>query len=169
MVVLSVCIDDTDGNADCDTDILGDSDGELDEDKVSCGVDDTLCVELTLGVDVIVTESLYDNVFIIVLLGVIVLDFFDVNVYVGVTVCVTPVGNVVMLGVPVFATDGVTDTEFITDELRVINDEGLDDCDFVIIPVLVIDKETLLDDVGFVLSVTVVEDDADLLVLAEAV
>ncbi len=167
--VLSVGIDEIDGYTDCDTDILDDSEGELVEDKVSSGVDDTLCVELTLGVVEIVAESLYDNVFTIVLLGVVVLDLSDVNVYVGVTVCVTPVGNVVILGLPVLTTDCVTDVVLSTVELRVIDGEGLDDCDFVINAVLVIDTETLPDDDGFLVSVTVVEDDADLLDLEEDV
>ena len=44
-----------------------------------------------------------------------------------VTVSVTPVGNVVILGVPVFACDTVTECEFVTVEQGVGGDERLDD------------------------------------------
>jgi hypothetical protein len=43
------------------------------------------------------------------LLAVFVGDSAPLNVFVTVTVSVTPVGNVVILGVPVFACDTVTE------------------------------------------------------------
>ena len=46
------------------------------------------------------------------LLPVFVGDAAPLNVFVTVTVSVTPVGKVVILGVPVFACDTVTECEF---------------------------------------------------------
>jgi hypothetical protein len=54
-------------------------------------------------------------------------DAAPLNVFVTVTVSVTPVGKVVILGVPVFACVTVTECEFVTVEQRVRGDEGLDD------------------------------------------
>jgi hypothetical protein len=54
-------------------------------------------------------------------------DAAPLNVFVTVTVSVTPVGKVVILGVPVFACDTVTECEFVTVEQRVGRDERLDD------------------------------------------
>jgi hypothetical protein len=54
-------------------------------------------------------------------------DAAPLNVFVTVTVSVTPVGKVVILGVPVFACDTVTECEFVTVEQRVRGGEGLDD------------------------------------------
>ena len=53
----------------------------------------------------------------------------------------TPVGNVVMLGVPVLAIDCVTDLEFVTVVVLLIGGERLDDCDLVIRLVELCDKE----------------------------
>ena len=60
-------------------------------------------------------------------LPVFVGDAAPLNVFVTVTVSVTPVGKVVILGVPVFACDTVTEREFVTVEQRVTGGEGLDD------------------------------------------
>lgn len=54
-------------------------------------------------------------------------DAAPLNVFVTVTVSVTPVGNVVILGVPVFACDTVTECEFVTVAQRVRRDDRLDD------------------------------------------
>jgi len=61
------------------------------------------------------------------LLPVFVGDAAPLNVFVTVTVSVTPVGKVVILGVPVFACVTVTECEFVTVEQRVRGGEGLDD------------------------------------------
>ena len=61
------------------------------------------------------------------LLAVVDDDATPLNVFVTVTVSVTPVGNVVILGVPVFACVTVTECEFVTVEHRDTGGEGLDD------------------------------------------
>ena len=63
----------------------------------------------------------------ILLLAVVEEDATPLNVFVTVTVSVTPVGNVVILGVPVFTCDTVTECEFVTVEQGVGGDERLDD------------------------------------------
>jgi hypothetical protein len=82
---------------------------------------------------------------------------------------VTPVGNVVILGVPVLAIDCVTDLEFVTVVVLLIGGDGLDDCDLVIRLVELCDTEmrAVCDCLG--LNETVVEDDSELLVLADGV
>ena len=67
----------------------------------------------------------------ILLLSVFVGDATPLNVFVTVTVSVTPVGKVVILGVPVFACVTVTECEFVTVEQRVIGGERLDETDLV--------------------------------------
>ena len=81
----------------------------------------------------------------------------------------TPVGNVVILGVPVLAIDCVTDLEFVTVVVLLIGGDGLDDCDLVIRLVELCDTEmrAVCDCLG--LNETVVEDDSELLVLADGV
>lgn len=89
------------------------------------------------------------------------------DVYVVVTVSVTPVGKVVILGVPVFTIDCVTDLVFVTVAHLVTRVDGLDVWDFVIIPDLVILDDIRLLNVSFTLDDTVVDDDGDLLFLEE--
>ncbi len=60
-------------------------------------------------------------------LTVVDADATPLNVFVTVTVSVTPVGKVVILGVPVFACVTVTECEFVTVEQRDTGGEGLDD------------------------------------------
>ena len=76
-----------------------------------------------------------------------------------VTVSVTPVGNVVILGVPVFACDTVTECEFVTVEQGVGGDERLDDTDLVtpFVFVCVLDIRAVIDCLG--LKETVVEEE----------
>ena len=85
------------------------------------------------------------------------------------TVSVTPVGNVVMLEVPVLATDCVTDLEFVTLMVLLIGGEGLDDCDLVIRLVELCDTETRPVCDCLEVNDTVVEEDSELLLLADAV
>lgn len=86
-----------------------------------------------------------------------------------VTVSVTPVGNVVILGVGVPSLDGVTDLETVAVEHRDARCDGLDDCDRVIQPegVTVFDIRPL--GVCLALDETVGEDECDLLPLLEGV
>jgi len=104
-----------------------------------------------------------------VLLGATVTDAIPEDVYVVVTVSVTPVGNVVILGVGVPSFDCVTDLETVAEEHRDARCDGLDEADLVIKP----EAETVFDiravDVCLALDETVVEDDCDLLPLAEGV
>lgn len=96
-------------------------------------------------------------------------DFIPEEVYVVVTVSVTPVGNVVILGVGVPSFDGDTDLETVAEEHREARCDGLDETDFVIQPegVRLFDIRPLR--VCLALDETVVEDDCDLLTLAEGV
>jgi hypothetical protein len=64
-------------------------------------------------------------------------DSAELPVQVPVTLSVTPVGNVVILGVPVFPIDCVTECEFVAVGQRVDVWNGLDDIDFVRILVAV--------------------------------
>ena len=86
-----------------------------------------------------------------------------------VTVSVTPVGKVVILGVGVPSFDGDTDIETVAEEHREARCDGLDEADLVIKP----EADTLFDIrplcVCLVLDETVGEDDCDLLTLAEGV
>ena len=86
-----------------------------------------------------------------------------------VTVSVTPVGKVVILGVGVPSFDGVTDLETVAVEHRDARCDGLDDCDRVVKPegVTVFDIRPL--GVCLALDETVGEDDCDLLPLLEGV
>jgi hypothetical protein len=96
-------------------------------------------------------------------------DFIPEEVYVVVTVSVTPVGNVVILGVGVPSFDGDTDLETVAEEHRESRSDGLYEADIVIKP----EADTVFDiravDVCLALDETVVEDDCDLLPLAEGV
>jgi hypothetical protein len=76
---------------------------------------------------------------------------------------------VVILGVPVFACDTVTECEFVTVEQRVGRDERLDDTDLVtaFVFVCVFDIRPVIDCLG--LKETVVEEEGDLLCLDDAV
>jgi len=93
------------------------------------------------------------------LLAVVDDDSTPLNVFVTVTVSVTPVGKVVILGVPVFACDTVTECEFVTVEQRVRGGEGLDDTDLVpaFVLVCVLDIRPVIDSLG--LNETVVEEE----------
>ena len=81
----------------------------------------------------------------------------------------TPVGNVVMLGVPVLPTECVTDKEFVTVILLVIGDERLDDCDRDLTLVELCDTEmrAVSDCLG--LNETVVEDEGDRVTFVDGV
>ena len=113
--------------------------------------------------------SLYDTEFRLVMLGVFVEDSNPLNVSVGLTVCVTPVGKVVILGVHVYKLDGVTECELVTVIECVLGGDRVADCDFVNRP----EADTLFDrrvvDVPFSLDVIVLEEDGDLLPLEEGV
>lgn len=85
------------------------------------------------------------------------------------TVSVTPVGNVVILGVGVPTLDGVTDRETLVVAHRDTGGEGLDETDFVLPPEVVSVFDIRAVRVSFALDETVVEDDCDLLVLEEGV
>jgi len=103
------------------------------------------------------------------LLAVFVGDSAPLNVFVTVTVSVTPVGNVVILGVPVFACDTVTEWEFVTVEQHVGGDERLDETDLVaaFVFVCVLDIRPVIDSLA--LNETVVEEEWDLLCLDDGV
>lgn len=81
----------------------------------------------------------------------------------------TPVGNVVMLGVPVLPTECVTDKEFVTVMLLVIGVEGLDDCERVLTLVDVCDTDTRPDCDCLGLNETVVEDEGDRVTFVDGV
>lgn len=81
----------------------------------------------------------------------------------------TPVGNVVMLGVPVLAIDCVTDLEFVTVVVLLIGVEGLDDCDRVLTVVEVCDTDTRPDCDCLGLNETVVEDEGDRVTFVDGV
>ena len=74
-----------------------------------------------------------------------------------------------MLGVPVLAIDCVTDLEFVTVVLLLIGGEGLDDCDrdFTLVELCDTEMRPVCDCLE--VNETVVEDECDLLVLAEGV
>jgi len=96
-------------------------------------------------------------------------DSLALPLYVVVTVSVTPVGNVVMLGVPVLARDPVTECDLVRIADGVIRGDGLDDTDLVIRA----DADTLV--VRRAVGVTrvdneaVVEEEGDLLSLVDGV
>lgn len=85
------------------------------------------------------------------------------------TVSVTPVGNVVMLGVPVLAIDCVTDLEFVTVVVLLIGGERLDDCERDLTLVELCDTEMRPVCDCLEVNETVVEEDCDLLILADGV
>ena len=103
------------------------------------------------------------------MLGVFVEDCKPLNVSVGLTVCVTPVGNVVILGVHVYKLDVVTEWELVTLMECVLGGDRVADCDFVNRP----EADTLFDRrvvvVPLSLDVIVLEEDGDLLPLEEGV
>ena len=103
------------------------------------------------------------------LLGVLVEELATDDVYVVVTVSVTPVGNVVMLGVPVLAIDCVTDLEFVTVVVLLIGVEGLDDCDLVFRFVELCDTDTRPDCDCLGLNETVLEDEGDRVTFVDGV
>ena len=78
-------------------------------------------------------------------------------VYVVVTVSVTPVGNVVILGVPVLSIDGVTDLETVVLEHLDPVGDGLDDLDRVTCPVRLWLTDMRLVTVCLSLDVTVLD------------
>ena len=127
LVWLSVAAPVSEGNEDEDTDTLGDSEeeGRL--------VLDTRAVGEMLSVGDAVASLEKDATFVrlglaeMLLLAVVDFDATPLNVFVTVTVSVTPVGKVVILGVPVFARDTVTECEFVPVEQWDTGGEGLDD------------------------------------------
>jgi hypothetical protein len=104
-----------------------------------------------------------------VLLCVAVVDAIPEEVYVVVTVSVTPVGNVVILGVEVLTMEREAGREPVAVPHRDTGGDRLDDCDleFAIEVVSVFDIRL----VGLCrgLKETVGEDDCDLVILAEEV
>lgn len=96
-------------------------------------------------------------------------DSLALPLYVVVTVSVTPVGNVVMLGVPVLARDPVTDCEPVRIADRVIRGDGVDDDDRLTRAealTLVVRRAVGVSRVD---NETVVEEDCDLLSLVDGV
>jgi hypothetical protein len=86
-----------------------------------------------------------------------------------VTVSVTPVGNVVILGVGVPTFDSVTDRETLVVAHRDTGGDRVDETDFVLPPEVVSVFDIRGVRVCLALDEIVVEDDCDLLVLAEGV
>lgn len=103
LVWLSVAAPVSEGNEEEDTDTLGDTEGESSAVAEGRGVAEMLSV----GDAVVSLEK--DATFVrlglaeMLLLAVVDFDAAPLNVFVTVTVSVTPVGKVVILGVPVFA------------------------------------------------------------------
>ena len=96
-------------------------------------------------------------------------DSLALPLYVVVTVSVTPVGNVVMLGVPVLARDPVTECDLVRIADGVIRGDGLDDTDLVIraeADTLVVMRAVGVSRVD---NETVVEEEGDLLSLVDGV
>ncbi len=113
--------------------------------------------------------SLYEGVFKAELLANGERDGISDDVYVVVTVSVTPVGNVVILGVGVPTFDNVTDRETLVVAHRDTGGDRVDETDFVLPPEVVSVFDIRGVRVCLALDETVVEDDCDLLVLAEGV
>jgi len=86
-----------------------------------------------------------------------------------VTVSVTPVGKVVILGVGVPTFDSVTERETLVVAHRDAGGDRVDETDFVLPPEVVSVFDIRAVVVCLTLDETVVEDDCDLLVLAEGV
>jgi hypothetical protein len=82
---------------------------------------------------------------------------------------VTPVGNVVMLGVPVLSTDCVTDLEFVMVVVLLIGGERLDDCDRDLTLVELCDTEMRAVSDCLEVNETVVEDEGDRVTFVDGV
>jgi hypothetical protein len=154
-----------------DDDIEGLDEAELDSRLVVEGnaLGETLSDADTLAKVVTDWTLVWDTVFDIVLLAVFVMEGKSLEVYVVVTVCVTPVGKAVILGVDVSGFDCVTEWEFVPVEHRELRWDGLADCDLLIFPLGVWVFESLVVSVCRGLSETVVEEDSDLLFLLDGV
>lgn len=166
---LSVSMEELDGKAEDETDVLEDTETLGSFVKEGRGVPESLDVMDVLDEWELLEVSLYDTEFTVVTLGVFVEDCSPLNVSVGLTVWVTPVGNVVILGVHVYKLDAVTDCELVTLIECDLRGDGLEDCDFVNRP----EADTVFDirdvEVPLSLDVIVLEDDCDLLPLEEGV
>ena len=166
---LSVSIEELDGFAELDTDSLEDTEELCSLVKEARGVPEALDVVDGLDEWEILEVSLYETELSIVMLGVFVEESNPLNVSVGLTVCVTPVGKVVILGVHVYKLDVVTECELVTVMECVLGGDRVADCDFVNRP----EADTVYDirvvDVPLSLDVIVLEDDGDLLPLEEGV
>lgn len=103
------------------------------------------------------------------LLCVAVADAIPEEVYVVVTVSVTPVGNVVILGVEVLTMEGEAGRDSVAVAHRDTGGDRLDDCDLEIAPDLVSVFDIRLVGLCRGLKETVVEDDCDRVVLLEGV
>ena len=102
-------------------------------------------------------------------LCVAVVDAISEDVYVVVTVSVTPVGNVVILGVEVLTMEGDAARDPVAVAHRDTGGERLDDCDLEIAADLVSVFDIRAVGLFLPLDDTVVEDDCDLVSLAEDV
>ncbi len=102
-------------------------------------------------------------------LFVAVIDAIPEEVYVVVTVSVTPVGNVVILGVEVLTMEGEAARDPVAVTHRDTGGDLLDDCDLEITPDLVSLLDIRLVGLCRGLKETVVEDDCDRVVLLEGV
>lgn len=102
-------------------------------------------------------------------LCVAVVDAISEDVYVVVTVSVTPVGNVVILGVEVLTMEGDAARDPVAVAHRDTGGERLDDCDLEIAADLVSVFDIRLVGVCRGLKETVVEDDCERVVLLEGV
>ena len=103
------------------------------------------------------------------MLGVAVLDAIPEDVYVVVTVSVTPVGNVVILGVEVLTMEREAARDPVAVAHRDTGGDLLDDCDLEIAAELVSVFDIRLVGLCRGLKETVGEDDCDLVILVEEV
>ncbi len=103
------------------------------------------------------------------MLGVAIADDAPEEVYVVVTVSVTPVGNVVILGVEVLAMDDEGGRDTVALPLRETGGDRLDDCVLELAPEVVPVLDMRLVRLCRGLEETVVEDDCDRVGLLEGV
>jgi hypothetical protein len=102
-------------------------------------------------------------------LGVAIADDAPEEVYVVVTVSVTPVGTGVILGVEVLAMDDEGGIDTVALPHRDTGGDRLDDCDLEIAPEVVPVLDMRLVRLCLTLEETVVEDDCDRVALLEGV